>query len=68
MRSQFTLEYWQDGAWYVGRLLEVPGVCSQGATLEELQENMQDAYDLIVTQERTPAPSSARQQLVELEV
>jgi len=40
MRSQFTLEYWQDGAWYIGRLLEVPGVCSQGATLEELQENM----------------------------
>jgi hypothetical protein len=28
MRSQFTLEYWQDGRFYVGRLLEVPGVFS----------------------------------------
>jgi predicted RNase H-like HicB family nuclease len=68
MRGQFTLEYWQDGDFYVGRLLEVPAVFSQGATLEELQENIQDAYDLIVTQERSPAPATAQQQPVELEV
>ncbi len=68
MRSQFTLEYWQDGPFHVGRLLEVPGVFSQGETLEELRENIQDAYDLMVTQERSPAPATARQQPVELEV
>ena len=28
-----TLEYWQDEEWYVGRLVEVPGVFSQGETL-----------------------------------
>jgi predicted RNase H-like HicB family nuclease len=49
MRCQFTLEFWRDGNWYVGRLLEVPGVFSQGETLEELQENIQDAYNLMVT-------------------
>ena len=32
MRRQFTLEFWQDGDFYVGRLLEVPGVFSQGET------------------------------------
>jgi predicted RNase H-like HicB family nuclease len=68
MRSRFTLEYWRDGAFYVGRLLEVPGVFSQGATLEELQENIQDAYDLMVTQERPPAPATAQRQAVELDV
>ena len=68
MRSQFTLENWRDGEFYVGRLLEVPGVFSQGATLEELRENIQDAYDLMVTQERSPAPAAARQQPVELDV
>ncbi len=26
MRHEFTLEYWRDGDWYVGRLIEVPGV------------------------------------------
>jgi predicted RNase H-like HicB family nuclease len=49
MRSRFTLEFWREGDFYVGRLLEVPGVFSQGETLEELRENIQDAYDLMVT-------------------
>jgi len=68
MRSRFTLEYWQDGDFYVGRLLEVPGVFSQGETLDELRENIQDAYVVMVTQERSPAPAAAQQQPVELEV
>lgn len=68
MRGQFTLKLWQDGKFCVGRLLEVPGVFSQGKTLAELRENIQDAYDLMVTQEREPAPSSARQEPMELEV
>jgi predicted RNase H-like HicB family nuclease len=68
MRGQFTLEFWQDGDWYVGRLVEVPGVFSQGETLDELRENIQDAYDLMVTQERSPAPAAAQRQPVELEV
>jgi len=29
----FTLEYWQDEGWYVGRLKEVAGVTSRGETL-----------------------------------
>ena len=49
MLDQFTLEYWQDGDWFVGRLLEVPGVFSQGETLEELHENIQDAYQLMAS-------------------
>jgi len=68
MRGRFTLEFWRDGDWYVGRLLEVPGVFSQGGTLEELRENIQDAYDLMVTQERSPAPAAAQQEPVELEL
>jgi predicted RNase H-like HicB family nuclease len=68
MRRQFTLEYWQEGKWYVGRLLEVPGVFSQGKTLDELRENIQEAYELMVTQERPPAPPAAQRQQVELEV
>jgi predicted RNase H-like HicB family nuclease len=68
MRSRFTLEFWRDGKFYVGRLLEVPGVFSQGENLEELRDNIQDAYDLMVTQERSPAPPSAQQEPVELEV
>jgi predicted RNase H-like HicB family nuclease len=68
MRHRFTLEYWRDGEWFVGRLIEVPGVFSQGKTLDELSENIQDAYQLMVTQDRPPAPSGAERLPVELEV
>ena len=43
-----TLEYWLDKGWYVGRLKEVPGVFSQGASLQELEENIRDAYQLMM--------------------
>lgn len=68
MRGQFTLEFCRDGDFYVGRSVEVPGVFSQGETLDELRENIQDAYDPMVTQERNPAPEAAWREPVELEV
>ena len=46
--KQFTLEYWKDEGWYVGRLKEMPAVMSQGETLEELQAMIRDAYKLMV--------------------
>jgi predicted RNase H-like HicB family nuclease len=45
---RFTLSYWLDENWYVGKLLEVPGVFSQGETLEELKENIKEAYQLMI--------------------
>lgn len=50
MKKQFTLEYWIDDGWYVGKLLEVPGVFSQGETLEELEENIEDAYKMMIAE------------------
>ncbi|HTS78424.1 MAG TPA: type II toxin-antitoxin system HicB family antitoxin [Bryobacteraceae bacterium] len=47
MKRTFTLEYWLDEGWYVGRLKEVPGVFSQGETLAELEENIRDAYRMM---------------------
>jgi len=47
MRKSFTLEYWQDEGWYVGRLTEVPGVFSQGESMEELEDNIREAYQLM---------------------
>jgi len=44
---RLTLEYWPDDGGFVGRLREVPGVFSQGDTLEELEENIRDAYELV---------------------
>ncbi len=56
MPQSFVLEYWTDGGWWVGRLKGIPGVFSQGRTLEELEDNIRDAYQLMVTEE-DPAPA-----------
>ena len=48
MLRNYSLEYWRDGEWYVGRLKEVPGVFSQGASLEELERNIQEAFQLMM--------------------
>jgi len=56
MSTAFELEYWQDEGWYVGKLRGVPGVFSQGKTLEELEENIRDTYCLMLEDdEDTPA-------------
>ena len=44
----YTLEYWMDDGWYVGRLKEVPGVFSQGETLDELIQNIREAFQLML--------------------
>lgn len=51
MERHFTLEYWMDDGWYVGKLKEVPGVFSQGESLPELEENIRDAYNLMIADE-----------------
>ncbi len=48
MTRRFTLEYWKDEDWYVGRLKEVPGIFSQGESVEELEENIKEAYSLMM--------------------
>ncbi len=50
MKRFFTLEYWEDGGWFVGKLKEIPGVFSQGKTLEELKENVIDAYRMMLAE------------------
>ena len=69
MRKSFTLEYWRDEDWFVGRLQEVPGVFSQGETLEELEENIRDAYGLVTADQAPPfAPRETHYKEIEVEV
>ena len=68
MQRHFTLEYWMDDGWYIGRLKDVSGVISQGETLAELEENIRDAYQLVTddTQELGPAEIETREITVEV--
>lgn len=57
MRKPFTLEYWRDDGWYIGRLKEISGVVSQGKTLAELEENIRDAYQLMTDDPKELLPT-----------
>ena len=60
MLREFTLEYWKDNTWYVGRLKEIPGIFSQGQSLQELEENIRDAYRLMIESEASGAKASSQ--------
>ena len=68
MISKLTLEYWIDDEWYVGRLREVPGVFSQGETLEELKENIQDAYRMMLEDVQTPSHPDSKTMTIEVSI
>ena len=68
MQRRFTLECWIDEGWYVGRLKEVPGVFSQGETLEELEENIKEAYYLMMAEEESLPSHEVHRKELELQV
>lgn len=68
MLKRFTLEYWEDGGWYVGRLKDVPGVFSQGETLQELEDNIRDAYQLMREDDAVVSCSGIYKKEIEVEV
>lgn len=67
MSLRFQLEYWKDGEWFVGRLPHVPGVFSQGTTLAELEENIREAYRLMLAEQESE-PRAGSFETKEIEV
>jgi len=48
MKTKMTMIYWKADKFWLGKLLEHPEIMTQGETLEELEENIKDAYLLMV--------------------
>ena len=46
-----TMIYWKGDKYWLGKLLEHPEIMTQGETLEELEENLRDAYHLMVLED-----------------
>ena len=51
LSSKMTLIYWKSNKFWLGKLLEYPEIMTQGETLEELEENIKDAFLLIAMDE-----------------
>lgn len=53
MQTKMNMVYWKGDKFWVGKLLEHPEIMTQGDTLEELEENIKDAY-LLMTMDDVP--------------
>ena len=51
METKLQMIYWKGSKFWVGKLLEHPEIMTQGETLEELEENMKDAYILMALED-----------------
>ncbi len=48
MEKKITMIYWKGDKFWLGKLLEYPEIMTQGESIDELQENLKDAYRLMV--------------------
>jgi len=48
MTQQFTANYKKSGGWYLGWVEEIPGVNTQGKTLQEVKKNLKEALGLVL--------------------
>jgi predicted RNase H-like HicB family nuclease len=53
MDKKLQMVYWKGQKYWVGKLLEHPEIMTQGETLDELEDNIKDAY-LLMTLEDVP--------------
>ena len=44
MNTKMNMIYWKSDQFWLGKFLEHPEIMTQGETLEELEENIKDAY------------------------
>jgi hypothetical protein len=56
IRSNFmslkkTMIYWKGDKFWLGKLIEHPEIMTQGETINELEENIKDAYMMMVMED-----------------
>jgi predicted RNase H-like HicB family nuclease len=50
-KAKMTMVYWKSDRFWLGKLYEHPEIMTQGETLEELEENIRDAYRMMAMDE-----------------
>jgi predicted RNase H-like HicB family nuclease len=48
MKTEMKMIYWKAGKFWLGKLKEHPEIMTQGRTVKELEENIRDAYVMMV--------------------
>jgi predicted RNase H-like HicB family nuclease len=48
MKTKMNMVYWKGDKFWLGKILEHPEIMTQGKTLKELEENLRDAYFMMI--------------------
>ena len=48
MNKTLTMIYWKGDRFWLGKLLDHPEIMTQGESIEELEENLKDAYQMML--------------------
>jgi predicted RNase H-like HicB family nuclease len=48
MNKTLTMIYWKGEHFWLGKLLDHPEIMTQGETIEELEKNIKDAYQMML--------------------
>ena len=51
MKKKMTMVFWKGEKFWLGKLKEYPEIMTQGKNLRELEENLKDAYRMMVMEE-----------------
>lgn len=49
--NKHTYTYWKSNKFWIGKMIKHPEIMTQGKTLDELKENIKDAYILMEVNE-----------------
>ena len=56
MDKRLTMVYWKGEKFWLGKILEYPEIMTQGESVEELEENLRDAYRMMLMEDVPKMP------------
>ena len=68
MENEYTAVVRQDEDWWIGWIEEIPGVNSQGASRDELMDNLRSALSEMLEINRADAKSAAGDDFEEVRI
>ena len=51
MPNNMTMIYWKSEKFWLGKIKEHPEIMTQGKTLKELEENLKEAYQMMIMED-----------------
>ena len=63
MKTEMKMIYSKSGKFWLGKLKEHPEIMTQGKTLKELEENLRDAYQMMIMED---VPENYREKAIAL--